>query len=380
MGPGSTWLGSQSSVPDTSRHGAEPSGGGLGGGARAAAQLVGHVAVEALVRVQRRQHAARRVVGELEGVEDRLDARVVAVRVVVGGARPPKSRSQPVISGVYGPDELEHGLEALQRLAAVAEGRRGDALQRRAARAWPRPGRCRAPGGARAGAGRGPSAWPPPASGRRSRRNGARSFVAGLDSATSTSRSSSVARRLTKVVLARRSVVGSSPSASTSATFSEPIARGGGVRVADERREVVALARPASSSAGPVSTMKRVSAASSSVSSPTSRREVDSSGLKYSAASPASSSLPSYWVAKPLTTSWSEPRVCASSVLKIWSRSTTDVVAFVVEHRAVVELGRVAGPHGQRDVAVGDARQRGQPDRRLACPRAAARTAPRPSP
>ena len=47
-------------------------------------------------------------------------------------------------------------------------------------------------------------------SGRSSRRNGARSLVAGLDAATSRSRSSSVARRFTNVVLARRSVVGSS--------------------------------------------------------------------------------------------------------------------------------------------------------------------------
>ena len=54
---------------------------------------------------------------------------------------------------------------------------------------------------------------------------------------------------------------------------------GGGVRVADERGEVVAP--PASVELSrPVSTMKRVSAASSSVSSPTSRREVDSSGAR----------------------------------------------------------------------------------------------------
>ena len=90
--------------------------------------------------------------------------------------------------------------------------------------------------------------------------------------------------------------------------------------------------------------MKRVSAASSSVSSPTSRREVDSSGLKYSAASPASASLPSYCVAKPLMTSWSEPRVCSSSVLKIWSRSTTDVVEFVPSTAPSSSSGASPGP------------------------------------
>jgi len=45
--------------------------------------------------------------------------------------------------------------------------------------------------------------------------------------------------------------------------------------------------------------MKRVSDASSSVSWPTSRREVDSAGLKYSAAWLASGPLPAYCVAKP---------------------------------------------------------------------------------
>src|ERR1700736_5963694 len=61
-------------------------------------------------------------------------------------------------------------------------------------------------------------------SGRRSARKGASLLVAGLDAATSTSRSLSVWRRFTKVVLALRSVPGSSPSARPSATFSDPIA------------------------------------------------------------------------------------------------------------------------------------------------------------
>ena len=166
-------------------------------------------------------------------------------------------------------------------------------------------------------------------SGRSSRRNGARSFVAGLDSATSTSRSSSVARRFTNVVFARRSVVGSSPSARASATFSDAIA------LAVVFVLPTSAARSSRFSASAVtsreeSTMKRVRLSSSSVTSPTSRRDVDSSGLKYFAASPASSPLPSYCVAKPLTTSCRSPRVCSSSVLKIWSRSTTGVVDAVV--------------------------------------------------
>ena len=116
-------------------------------------------------------------------------------------------------------------------------------------------------------------------SGRSSRRNGARSFVAGLDSATSGSRSSSVARRFTNVELPRRSVVGSSASASLSARFSAAIA------------PVVAFALPTRSarssrrSAIAVTvrdeeTRNSVSASSSSVVSLTSRRALESSGLK----------------------------------------------------------------------------------------------------
>ena len=86
-GPASTWVGSQSRLPPESRYGAEPSGGGLAGGARAALEHAGLQAGEALR--DRQRHELRRPDGqllELEGVEDRLDARVVAVGVVVGRA------------------------------------------------------------------------------------------------------------------------------------------------------------------------------------------------------------------------------------------------------------------------------------------------------
>ena len=77
-------------------------------------------------------------------------------------------------------------------------------------------------------------------------------------------------------------------------------------------------------------TRNSVSAASSSVTSCTSLRELERSGLKYLADSPACSPLPSYWVAKPLITPARSSRVPSSSVLKIWSRSTTSVVDSVV--------------------------------------------------
>ncbi len=128
------------------------------------------------------------------------------------------------------------------------------------------------------------------------------------------------------------------------------------------------------------STRKRVSAPSSSVTWSASTREVDSSGLKYLADCPTSSPLPSYWVAKPWMTSCRSPRVFSSIALKTWSRSTTDVVLERSKLAPSVELLVGVGRQRQRDVAVGDARQRGEADRRPWCPRAAARRAPRPRP
>ena len=201
-------------------------------------------------------------------------------------------------------------------------------------------------------------------SGRSSRRNGARSFVAGLDSATSGSRSSSVARRFTNVELPRRSVVGSSASASLSARFSAAIA------------PVVALALPTRSarssrrSAIAVTvreelTMKRVSASSSSVVSLTSRRALESSGLKYSAASAA----------------------CVALAVELGLEARDDALQVRaglgverVEELVEVDRGgrrggrerRVLGQRAarvragrDRDVAVRDARQRREPDDRL---------------
>ena len=89
-------------------------------------------------------------------------------------------------------------------------------------------------------AGRGRSAARRAPAGAAGAKNGASFLVAGLEALTSGSRSSSVERRFTNVVLPRRSVVGSSASARESDVFSAAIAAGGGVRVADERRQVVA--------------------------------------------------------------------------------------------------------------------------------------------
>src|SRR5215210_2936620 len=94
----------------------------LAGGARAAPGHAGLQALELLAEALRAQHAAGRVVGELEGVEDRLDAGEVPVGVVVGG------RLAEVVEparqlGDVGADELEHGLALLERLRRVGERR-----------------------------------------------------------------------------------------------------------------------------------------------------------------------------------------------------------------------------------------------------------------
>ena len=82
-GPGGTVVGSQSRVPLVSRHGFEPSGARLRRAAGAALLLAELHAVEAGERGRRRQDRPEAGnVGLLERVEDRRDARVVAVGVV----------------------------------------------------------------------------------------------------------------------------------------------------------------------------------------------------------------------------------------------------------------------------------------------------------
>ena len=107
--------------------------------------------------------------------------------------------------------------------------------------------------------------------------------------------------------------------------------------------------------------------------------EVDSAGLKYFAACWTFAPWPWYWAAEPWMTCCRPLRVFGSSVLKSWSRSTGDVVLSVAERRRRRRAcGSMFGPGRQRDVAVGDARQRGRADDARSCPRAAARSRCRP--
>ena len=128
-GPTGRWVGSQSRLPPASMYGAEPSGGCW-------LAEPGQRRSMPVCRPASRWEtgsgtSVRRVaghLGELEGVEDRLDARVVAVGVVVGGADAEVAEPADELRDV-GPRELEHGLALLQRLGAALERRAGDLLE-----------------------------------------------------------------------------------------------------------------------------------------------------------------------------------------------------------------------------------------------------------
>ena len=90
--------------------------------------------------------------------------------------------------------------------------------------------------------------------------------------------------------------------------------------------------------------MKSVSAPSSAVTSLTSWRALESSGLKYLVASAACGPLPFSWVAKPWMTPLRSARACGVSVLNSWSRSTAVVVWDVSSVASSSSCGLEFGP------------------------------------
>src|SRR3954449_5613270 len=98
--------------------------------ARAAAGGPGLGPVELVVDRLRGEQAAGLVVREGERVEDRLDAREVTVRVVVGGPLA-EVVEPPGELGRVGADVLEHGLALAERLGRVLERGAGHALELR---------------------------------------------------------------------------------------------------------------------------------------------------------------------------------------------------------------------------------------------------------
>ena len=207
--------GSHSMSPSSPRHGAEPSGGGCIAPPGQRCVLRISRPSEALARRHGVQHRADGCLGVRERVEDRLDAGVVAVGVVVRLRPAPNLVSQPAKSGVYGRMYSMHGLRLAQRLRSSAGRRRSRGC---ASFGIFDVSSIRSLFGARAADQQaqvldGRASTPPPAGAARGRSARGPWWPASTR-ATSGSRSSSVARRFTKVVLALRSVGGSRPSVS----------------------------------------------------------------------------------------------------------------------------------------------------------------------
>src|SRR5205823_10938848 len=99
--------------------------------ARAAAQVAGRevLALAALARALRRERAALRVFGELERIEDRDRARVVAVRVVDAGGRAEAAHEADEV-GRVGADEGEDRRGLPERLLGLRECLVGQAAER----------------------------------------------------------------------------------------------------------------------------------------------------------------------------------------------------------------------------------------------------------
>ena len=340
------------------------------------AQHAGLQAGEPLRDGQRHElRRADRHVVQLEGVEDRLDARVVAVGVVVGGADAEVAEPADELRDVRA-DELEHGLALLQRAAWSSSSPGWRRAGRPAACAWPRRGRCRRRGGARASRGRRPSAW------RRARAGAAHAGTGrGPWSRAWSRRPAGPGRRASSAGSRTSSCRAAAWSAAARALRS---ARGSRPRSRPWWRSRCPRARDRSSRFSAIAvtvreeeTMKSVSASSSCVASFTSRRALDSSGLKYSVASPACSPLPSSWVLKPAMMPCRSLR--ASGVERVEELVEVDGGRRVrgVDRRA----GRAASgsrPGRARSRRSGSrcptATSAGSPPR---CPRAAARRAPR---
>ena len=207
-GPGGASAGSHADdglTPEPAKggsvNGLEPSGGGLRAAARAGAAHAGGAA-EGVVLFARRDRFQLAAAGvALEQVEGELDAGVVAVAVVVAGDLAELAEAVEDVRRV-GAGEVEGRLEVGDRLFGVREGLGGALLHRRqeAERFGGVVGEALAVD-AEAEVLEDRHRFGEHRAAVRAR-NGARFLVAGFAVSTSGSRSSSAARRLTKVVLA----------------------------------------------------------------------------------------------------------------------------------------------------------------------------------
>ena len=178
-------------------------------------------------------------------------------------------------------------------------------------------------------------------------------LATGLDSATSGSRSSSSARRLTNVVFARRMKPGSRPIASRERGLLVAERVGGRLEVADQACEV--LGRSATSVTSWSRRSRTAGGGRVGVELAEQRARGRQPGVEVEpprlVASPAG-----YWGAAP--GSRAGPACSLSNMLKIWSRSTAVVVASLLDRAAAGDLPGVVGRLRQVHVAVRDARQR----------------------
>ena len=285
----------------------------------------------------------------------------MAVGVVV--RRPLAEVAQPADEvRRVGPDELDHRGELLQRRDRVRERGLGGALERRrlrsrSVRSLPAPLRCtsvfRSATVGRASC----------TSGRSWLRKRARSLVAGLDAATRTSRSSSVARRLTKVVLALRRVPGSSSRRLVERRVLVRDRRRRRVGVGDEVGEVASARGQRAGRLGRVDqeAVERLLIGDELVHQPSRRAQRGVEVLRGRVGLDAAIVVPR--------------RAALDDVLQRLARLGVQRVEELVEiddrrrlvgpqRGAVGQRGIGVRPRRQRDVAVGDARERGRPDQR----------------
>ena len=152
-----------------------------------------------------------------------------------------------------------------------------------------------------------------------------------------------MARRFTKVVLALRSVSGSTRRAWSSDTFSSPMAAA--VLLALLTRFARSPRRWASALVVLAALRRKAfSVCWLETTSLTSRREALSAGLKYLVAALACVPRLSYHCALPWMNCCSDARVLGSRVLKSWSRSTIDVVLSAPSVAPSDSLGLEFGP------------------------------------
>ena len=158
-------------------------------------------------------------------------------------------------------------------------------------------------------------------------KNGRSRLATGLEASTSGSTSSSAARRLTEVVLKFRRKSGRSPTALASESDSEEIAPIITSRLPTRALRSSRRAARVPESSEP-STIRFSSAVWSRVSSAKVCREVDRKGFRYLKPSLRfSAELPPWAIAKPLMTFLKSATVSSSRVLKISSRSTSEIVS-----------------------------------------------------